>query len=225
MKACSLFKLLAVALSAALLSACATPPKYDYSAFKESRPKSILVLPPLNESPEVDAPYGVLSQVTMPLAESGYYVLPVTLVSETFRQNGLTSAADIQDLSIAKLYEIFGADAALYIDIKKYGTSFQLVASDTRVTADGRLVDLKTGATLWTGTATASSRESDNNSGGGPIGWLVKAIITQIIDTVSDRSYSIAGIADQRLLSAGRPNGILYGPRSPMYMKDGSPTP
>lgn len=225
MKASSLLKLLAVTLLASLLGACATPPKYDYSAFKDSRPKSILVLPPLNESPEVDAPYGVLSQVTMPLAESGYYVLPVTLVYETFRQNGLTSAADIQDLPIAKLHEIFGADAALYIDIKKYGTSFQLVASDTRVSADARLVDLRTGNTLWTGSATASSQESDSDSGGGPIGWLVKAIITQIIDTATDRSYSIAGIADQRLLSAGRPNGILYGPRSLMYMKDGSPTP
>ena len=31
------------------------------------------------------------------------------------------------------------------------------------------------------------------------------------------------GITAYRLLAAGRPNGILYGPRSPMYMKDGSP--
>ena len=32
-------------------------------------------------------------------------------------------------------------------------------------------------------------------------------------------------ITASRLLSAGRPNGILYGPRSPKYQKDGSPAP
>lgn len=31
----------------ALLSGCVTPPTVDYSAFKESKPRSILVLPPV----------------------------------------------------------------------------------------------------------------------------------------------------------------------------------
>jgi hypothetical protein len=47
----------------------------------------------------------------------------------------------------------------------------------------------------------------------------------QIADTLSNRGHPIAGITADRLLSAGRPNGILYGPRSPKYQKDGSPAP
>ena len=66
---------------------------YDYTAYKQSRPRSILVLPPLNESPEVAASHSMLSQVTMPLAEAGYYVLPVALVDETFKQNGMSTAS------------------------------------------------------------------------------------------------------------------------------------
>lgn len=218
-------KLLAVVLLASLLGACAAPPKYDYAAFQESRPRSILVLPPQNESPDVNATYSVLSHATLPLAESGYYVFPVTLVDEAFRQNGVDNPADIHQLPITKLREIFGADAALYINIKQYGTSYAVVASETRVTAEGRLVDLKTGNTLWTGRATASSNEGNNNSGGGLVGLLVKAIVTQIVDSVTNRSHPIAGVTTQRLLAAGRPSGILYGPRSPKYMKDGSPAP
>ncbi|MDP1142637.1 GNA1162 family protein, partial [Klebsiella pneumoniae] len=81
-----------------------------------------LVLPPLNESPEVQASYSLVSQVTYPLAEAGYYVLPIALVDETFRQNGLTTANDIQAVPPTKLHDIFGADAALYITVTEYGT-------------------------------------------------------------------------------------------------------
>ena len=68
---------LAVLLSLALLGGCAAPKTIDYAAFKQSRPKSILVLPPINESPEIQASYSLVSQVTYPLAEAGYYVLPM----------------------------------------------------------------------------------------------------------------------------------------------------
>ena len=214
-----------LAVGVLMLAGCATQPGYDYSAFRESRPRSILVLPPLNDSPDVNATYSMYAQTTLPLAESGYYVLPVTLVDEAFRQNGLTAPADIQQVPLKKLREIFGADAALYIKVTHYGTKYMIISSETRVSAEGKLVDLRSGATLWEGRATASSAEGDNNSGGGALGLLLKAVITQIADTLSNRGHPIAGITADRLLSAGRPNGILYGPRSPKYLKDGSPAP
>ncbi|GEC96275.1 MAG: hypothetical protein RLZZ220_624 [Pseudomonadota bacterium] len=214
-----------LAVGVLMLAGCATQPGYDYSAFRESRPRSILVLPPLNDSPDVNATYSMYAQTTLPLAESGYYVLPVTLVDEAFRQNGLTAPADIQQVPLKKLREIFGADAALYIKVTHYGTKYMIISSETRVSAEGKLVDLRSGATLWEGRATASSAEGDNNSGGGALGLLLKAVITQIADTLSNRGHPIAGITADRLLSAGRPNGILYGPRSPKYQKDGSPAP
>lgn len=215
---------LAVALTAAgVLGACATRAPVDYTEFQASRPASILVLPPINNSPDVNATYSLLSHTTLPLAESGYYVLPVTLVNESFRENGLNTPADIHQVSIAKLREIFGADAALYLNVKQYGTTYAVIVSETRVTVEGRLVDLRTGKTLWAGGATASSNEGNNNSGGGLIGLLVKAVIVQIADTLANRGHAIAGLTSRRLLSAGRPNGILFGPRSPRYLKDGSP--
>lgn len=220
-----LFQRVLLAIGVALLAGCATQPGYDYTAFRESRPKSILVLPPLNDSPDVNATYSMYAQTTVPLAESGYYVLPVTLVDEAFRQNGLTSPADIQQVPLKKLYEIFGADTALYIKVTHYGTKYMIISSETRVSAEAKLVDLRSGATLWEGRATASSEEGNNNSSGGVVGLLVKAVITQIADTLSNRGHPIAGITASRLLSAGRPNGILYGPRSPKYQKDGSPAP
>ena len=217
------FGLYALVAAALLLGGCATQKQYDYTAFKEARPASILVLPPLNNSPDINATYSMLSNTTIPLAESGYYVFPVTLVDETFKQNGMTSPADIHSLPIQKLRDIFGADAALYINVKKYGTSYMVLSSETRVTVDGKLLDLRSGRVLWEGAATASSAEGDSNNGG-LIGMLVKAAVRQIIETVSNQGHVIANVAGARLLAAGRPNGILYGPRSPSYQKDGMPT-
>lgn len=203
----------------AWLAGCAAPPKMDYSAFYAAKPASILVLPPVNEAPEVQASASVLSHATYPLAEAGYYVMPVTLVNETFRQNGMEIAADIHEIPGQKLKEIFGADAALYIKITRYGTSYMVVSSATVVSAQAQLVDLRSGSVLWSGTASASSDEG-NNSGGGLTGMLITALVKQIVNSVSNASHDVAAITTNRLLAVGGADGLLYGPRSPLYGKN-----
>lgn len=204
-----------------LMSACAThqAPTYDYTAFKASRPKSILVLPPVNNTPDVMATPAVLAQATLPLAESGYYVMPVTLVAETFKENGLTMPPDMHAVVPAKLQQIFGADAALYLTVTRYGASYAVLDSAAVVAISARLVDLRTGQALWSGSASASNNEGGGNNQGGLVGLLVAAVVKQILNSVTDSSFPVAGVAAQRLLSA-RPGGLLYGPRSPRYGTD-----
>jgi hypothetical protein len=203
-----------------LLTACAAPKvPFDYTAFRQSRPTSIVVLPPVNETPEVKATMGVMTSTVYPLAEAGYYVLPVSTVAETFRQNGMTQPEDIHALPVKKLREIFGADAALYMHVKRYGTTYKVISSDTTVVVDAKLVDLRSGATLWAGTASASSAEQSSSSGG-LAGMLVSAVVNQVVNTATDAGFNYAGMANQRLLGAPAVNGMLYGPRSANYQKD-----
>ncbi len=207
-----------VLTAAALLTGCATPKTYDYAAFQQARPRSILVLPPVNQSLDIKATYSLLSQSSKPLAEAGYYVLPVALVDETFRENGLTQADDIHAVDLKKLNEIFGADAVLYLTVKRYGSTYYVFGSATVVEAQARLVDARSGALLWDGTASASSEEGKSNNNG-LVGMLITAALQQIISTVNDQSHEIAGIASNRLLSVRAGNGILPGPRYPMASK------
>lgn len=212
-----LINLLAV-LSSGLLVGCAsthTQP-FDYSAYQSADPKSILVLPPKNSSPDVKASDSVYSHTQAPLAEAGYYVLPITLVDETFKNNGLTVNDEIHLVDTGKLHQIFGADAALYIDIKEYGTKYLVVNSASVVSAAGKLIDLRSGKLLWEGKATASSTEGENHSGG-LTGMLVSALVKQIVGTVLEQSHDIAKITTHRLLSPTAAGGILPGPRSPLY--------
>lgn len=205
----------------ALLTACATQKAtpYDYTAYKQSRPASVIILPPVNETIDIKAGLSVMSSSMAPLAEAGYYVMPVSLVQETFRQNGLSMADDIHGVAPAKLQEIFGADAAVYMKVKRYGTVYSVIGSDTVVTLDAKMVDLRSGNVIWQGSASASSAEGGSNSGGGLAGILISAVVKQIVNTATDASFNYGTVANARLLGA-RPNGILFGPRSASYQKD-----
>ncbi|RFU47322.1 DUF799 domain-containing protein [Paraburkholderia sp. DHOC27] len=218
-------RLLSAAALLGMLAACAGPAQQltDYTAFKKSQPRSILVLPPVNETPDVKASYGMLSQMTKPLAESGYYVIPVGLMDETFKQNGLTTASNMQDIAPAKLRQIFGADAALYTTVTKYGSVYQVVDSTTIVSASAKLVDLRTGDVLWHGVGSANGNEVGGNvdvNAFGLVGALVQAAVKQVAHSLSDDSVAVAGLTSRRMLSAGPPNGLLYGPYSPKYGTD-----
>jgi len=218
------FRLLACLCAAFALTACVSKParQADYTAFRNSKPSTILVLPPVNETTDVGATYGMLSQMTMPLAEGGYYVVPVAEMQETFQHNGLTTANDIQNVAPGKLRSIFGADAALYTKVTQYGSKYAVIDSTTAVTATAKLVDLRTGTTLWQGVAGATGKELGNNFSvnAGLIGALVQAAVKQVAHTMSDEAHDVAGLTSSKLLSTGGANGLLYGPRSPKYGTD-----
>lgn len=212
----------AVVMMLAALAGCATkPPPYDYSAFMKARPASLLVMPPVNESPDIKATPGVWATATLPLSEAGYYVLPVALVDETLRGNGVFTAHDAADIPYPKLRDFFGADAAVYIKVRKYGTSYAVLVSETRVEVEARIVDLRTGELLWRGSAFATSAEQQQSQGG-LVGLLVTAVVNQIVGTATDAGFNYAGIANSRLLGTPRYNGVPPGPRSRLY---GQPMP
>jgi hypothetical protein len=219
------FKLVSALAVLGLLAACASKPlerHADYTAFKKEQPHSILVLPPLNDTSDVSASASVLSQMTQPLAEEGYYVIPVALMDETFKQNGLTAPAEIAQVAPAKLREIFGADAVLYSTITQYGSVYRVVSSTTVVDATAKLVDLKTGDVLWQGTghATGEDVSPSFSVGNGLASMLVQAAVKQVAHSLTDESHDVAALTSTRLLSAGPPTGLLYGPRSPKFGTD-----
>lgn len=212
--------LMGLLVAAALLGGCATKPTpYDYTAFQQAKPKTLLVLPPVSDAPDVKASPGVWAHATLPLAEAGYYVLPVTLVDETLRGNGIQTANDAQAIPPAKLREVFGADAAVYLRVSRYGTSYRVIDSETRVDVQARIIDLRSGALLWEGTAFATSAEQSQANQGGLVGLLVAAVVKQIIGSTTDAAFNYASIANVRLLGGPRYNGVISGPRSPLYGK------
>jgi hypothetical protein len=199
------------AVSGLLLAGCATKP-YDYTNYRAHPPRSILVLPPLNESTDVGGTYGYLSTVTMPLAELGYYVFPVAVVDQFFKENGMPTAGEMHQAPLEKIRQIFGVDAVLYVTLKQYGTKYQIINGTTIVTAEARLVDTATGTLLWQGSLMAQ----DNSGGSGNIlGDLIAAAVEQAINKSSDHAHAVSRLANAQL--AIKDHGLLYGPYHPKY--------
>jgi hypothetical protein len=210
-------RMAACAAALAMIAGCQTArPSYDYSNYRVHPPRSILVLPPLNESTAIEGTYGYLSTVTEPLAELGYYVFPVAVVDQFLKENGMPTAGEMQQVSLAKVVQITGADAVLYITLKQYGSKYQVINSTTTVEATARLVDTRTGVQLWDGRGFA--QQSASNGSGGILGSIVAAAVNQAISSKTDRAHKISRAANVSLFRT-EGGALPDGPYSPEYGK------
>lgn len=202
------------------LSGCVLkqPDVYDYSNFLQSRPKSILVVMPTNDSLEPKAASAILANSVLPLSEAGYYVYPVTLVNETFKNNGIVSGEEIANIPLNKLKEIYAADSVLFINIREYGSKYVLLDSQTTVDIYAKLIDLNSGNLLWA--RHEKVVESANKGNNDLIGLLINAVVTQIINSIQDNSYEVAKTTDFITFSTDCSKCILHGPRSENFEKD-----
>ena len=145
-------RLLALATLATLLSGCTTPLKksgFDYSAFRSANPRSILIVPVVNNSVDVDASDYFLSAISQPVAERGYYVFPVNMVKRVMEEDGLADADMVHSADPTRLASLFGADAVLYISIERWDAQYAVLSTTVTVEFDYTLKDGHTGQTLW----------------------------------------------------------------------------
>lgn len=192
-----------------LLFSCATP--YNYEKFRAAKPRSILILPPVNQSTDVRGTYSYLSTVTMPVAEKGFYVFPVALIDQMMKENGLPSANEMHQASIKKIKEIINPDAILYLTLEKYGTTYVLVDSQTTVSVSGKLISTFTGEVIWEGRASVTP--SSSSGGNGLAEMLVGAVIKQAVNSSTDQAHNVASQANNSLFHT-EGSGLLNGPYS-----------
>ena len=205
-----IFKLL-LPLLIVFIAGCVTTPPFDYSSFRNHRPRSILVLPPLNQTTDVNAPYTYLSTITRPLTECGYYVFPVAVIDAYMKENGLPSPEEMHGVALDKIRNIIGADAVLYVTIEEWGQKYIVVQSITTIKAKARLIDTASGEVIWQGTQAVSQ---GSGGGGDPIAMLITAAVTQIINTMVDYTHDLSRVANQTMIYDVR-QGFLAGPYLP----------
>lgn len=202
-------KLLPLLLLVTLLSGCAT--KHDMGAFYANRPKSIVVVPVLNESPEVTAGPVFITTITRPLAERGYYVFPVHLTDMVLRDFGLTEAGHIHQLPPSRFYELFGADSVLFVTIKDWSTKYLVLVATVTVEMEYVLKDTRTGQVLWQHT---QPYVHVSDGGGNPIIMLVSAAMTALLTDY----LPLARMANN--LALVPPLGVPAGHYHPDYEHD-----
>jgi len=203
-------------LIAVVLSGCVTQAPYDYTALRQSQPRSIVVIPPNNATVEVNAQYTFLSTISKPLAEKGYYVFPVSVIDHFLKENGLPTPAEMNSIPLDKISENIGADAVLYVSIEKWGQKFSLLSSTAVVKAKMKLVDVKTGQLLWDASAYAEKQSGDG--GGGIAGAIAAAIVEQIAGSIVDNTTQLSRQANNSAINHPT-RGLLNGPYAPIIVQ------
>lgn len=202
----------------AVVAAGCAPAKRDYSAFYAHPPRSILVVPVVNETSAVSAPAVFMTTVTVPLAERGYYVFPVYLTDALLKDLGLTEAGMVQQLPPERFFELFGADAVLFVTIKDWSTKYLLIQSATVVQVDYRLCDTRTGTVLWERTQVAS--ESSGSGSGDPIAMAIAAAVHYVVSEMTEVNYRPLAVR-ANVMAFGTPGtGLPAGPYSPAHGAD-----
>lgn len=192
-------KLILIVMMLAVASGCAVQEPRKPTLYGPL-PTSILVLPPLNNSVEVNAPYTFISTISRPLAERGYYVFPVSVIDAFLKNNGLPTPAEMNAVPIDKFNEHIAPDAILYTTITDWGQKYQVLSSNTVVKADLKLVDAKTGQLLWKGRISEKRSSGDNNQGG-LVGALVSAVVDQVAGSLKDYTPELSRTGAYNVLS------------------------
>ena len=83
----------------------AFPRMYD----DDSKPLSIVVVPAINKTTAADAGDLVNVTLTQPIADSGYYVLPIAIVSEIFSREGIVAGEQLLNAPMSIFRNNFGS--------------------------------------------------------------------------------------------------------------------
>jgi hypothetical protein len=180
--------LLVIAASLGLMSCIPTTTKINaFPKMYEEKPNVILVLPPINESTAAEAQDYYATTIAEPLSDAGFYVLPIEVLHDILKSEGLYDTEMFDDLPVEKFYEYFAADAVLLTRILKWDTSYYVIGGNVTVSIDFKLVSTSTGEVLWkyNGTIVVDTT-GDSGNAGGVAGLLILAATTAINTATTD---------------------------------------
>lgn len=197
-------------LTVFLTGCVATAPKKDLSSFQAAAPRSILVVPTVNKSLDVDAPNYLLSTLPVPLAEKGFYVFPVHTIKTVLEQEGFYEGDQIHAQPPEALAGMFGADSILYVRINRWDARYAFITTTVTVDFDYRIV-YKDGAELWQANQKMVYQPQNNNNAGSPMAALVAAAINAAVTRAAPNFMPLAKQANNEVFITG-PNAIPNGP-------------
>ncbi len=201
-----------LALGISFLAGCVTPPpKTDFTAFQQENPHSILVVPVVNDSVDVDAPNYFLSTISVPLAEKGYYVFPVNTVKTVLEGEGLYDANLVHSADPTQLGDMFGADSILYVTINQWAAKYALVTTVVTVDFSYRIVSGKTGEELWKADKIMQYSPQQSSSSGNPLVDLLSMAISAAITRAAPNYMPLTQQANYQVLYAD-PTKLPNGP-------------
>lgn len=203
----------------AALSGCSTTvvePK-DYTSYYADAPRSILVVPVVNHSNEVDASELFLTTMAVPLAERGFYVFPTNATTTMMGAEGLSDPGFVHQAPTPDLARLFDADAVLYVEVLDWDSNYEVISSSIETEFLYTLKSARTGQVLWQDQQRYVHSTSANS--GNPLADLLANALTSVINNTKSDFTPMAIQANIAVLSpAGQ--GLPFGHRNELVSKN-----
>lgn len=182
-------KLIYLGLCVFLLSSCETAKKFtregNYPAMYAEKPATILIMPPINRTVNVEAKEYFYTSLATPLCEKGYYVISPFLAMETLKSESAYDAEMFLEGNLAPFRNVFGADAALFTIINEWKKS--TIGNTIKVNIEYILKSTTNNEILFNRKGTLTVDLSINSGSAGLLGALVDMAASAITTAATDK--------------------------------------
>lgn len=206
-----------IVIITALISSCTTkskiPKSTAYEGIYSEKPLSVLLMPPINKSTNVEAKEYFHSTLNIPIANAGYYVIPPFLSMEILKKESAYDAELFLNTSLSKFREVFGADIVVFTIINKWDKSG--LAANVKVEVEYIIKSTKTNEVLYNRKGDVTYDASVSTGAGGLAG-LAADIALSAINTAATKYVDVA-----RACNAYTFKDLPAGKYSPNYNNDG----
>ncbi len=210
----NLFSIIAVTV---LLSSCGTATSLtsptrgeQYAAMYEEKPVTILIMPPINNTTNVEAKEYLYTSISRPLSEAGYYVISPMLAMDILKAESAYDAELFVDKPLTAFRQYFGADAVVFCEIN----SWEKEGFGIRTDLHYFIRSTSTGDTIFD---RSCNLYLDLEVNSGSKNWLVQLVELAVsaVNTVTTDQIVAARKANYYIFS-----DIPRGKYSPVYMQD-----
>ncbi len=182
-------KIIYFSLCILLLTSCAESKKFtrgdNYPEMYVEKPTSVLIMPPINRTVNVEAKEYFYTSLAIPLSEKGYYVISPFLAMETFKSESAYDSEMFLESNLAKFHTVFGADAALFTIINQWKKS--TIGNTITVEIEYIMKSTTDNKVLFNRKGTLTVDLSINSGSGGLLGALVDMAASAIATAGTDK--------------------------------------
>lgn len=207
-------RLIIFAFTCCLLASCGVTNtvtrESQYAKMYEEKPVTLLVMPPINNSTNVEAKDLLYTSISRPLVEAGYYVISPLLAMDIFKAESAYDAEMFFDGPLTIFNNFFGADAVVFSVIDSWAKKGMGIQTKIRYV----IKSAYTNEILFERSCDLYLDLSVNSGTGGLLGALVD-LTASLITTAATDHIVAARKANYFIL-----RDIPRGKYSPEYMID-----
>ena len=182
----------------------------QYAKMYEEKPITLLVMPPINNSANVEAKDLLYTSISRPLVEAGYYVISPLLAMDVLKAESAYDAEMFFDAPLAAFQNYFGADAVVFSVIDSWAKKGLGIQTKIRYV----IKSAYTNEILFDRSCDLYLDLSVNSGSGGALGALID-LAASAINTAATDHIIAARKANYFIL-----RDIPRGKYSPEHMQD-----